>query len=117
MVDRERYVERLSEGVIERRVCDHAFTIGLLQYKFVSPNLRGVPDRIFLYEGHALFIEFKAEGDTRGLRPLQQKQRDKLVEHGCPVFVVSSVKAGKNILDSFKQNVDTELDDYRRYVE
>ena len=98
----------MSESKIEAAICRYAKAEGLTQYKFVSPNNRGVPDRIFLYRGLALFIEFKAEGvNTWG--PLQRRTRDILRAQGCQVHLVNSVEQGKGIIDGFIGGTDALL--------
>ena len=72
---------------------------GGLCWKFVSPGLRGVPDRIDLLpvpeEHQALvaryikFVELKAPGKT--LRRQQELRRDELRGRGYAVLVVDSV--------------------------
>jgi len=97
-----------SESSIENATCNYATAEGLSQYKFVSPNNRGVPDRIFLYRGVALFIEFKAEG-VNSWGPLQIYHRDKLRAQGCTVELVNSVVGGKAAVDEFVGNTDALL--------
>ena len=104
MVNREKYTPQ-SESKIEGKVCEYATSEGLTQYKFASPNNRGVPDRIFLYRGRAMFIEFKAEG-VATWSPLQIKHRDTLAEQGCPVFLVNNVDQGEGVIDGFIGAVD-----------
>ena len=66
------------EKDIERKACEWAKRQGWLAYKFTSPQRRSVPDRLFLKDGRAVFIEFKrpggrlTAGQTRELRKLQQ---------------------------------------------
>lgn len=38
-------------------------------YKWVSPGVRGVPDRICIFPSYTIFVEIKSEGET--LDPLQ----------------------------------------------
>ncbi len=85
------------EKTIEKRVNEYAQTKGWLVYKFVSPNKRGLPDRIYLRNGIAMFIEFK----QRGKKPsaLQLKEIDKLRKEGFNVRVVDNVLDGKDYFD------------------
>jgi len=48
------------ESKIESKVCKYAQSKGWLVFKFVSPGNTGVPDRLFLKDGKAVFVEFKA---------------------------------------------------------
>ncbi len=102
-----------SEREVERTVCKYAEGEGLTQYKFNSANARGVPDRLFLYRGMAMFIEFKAEGNTSGWDPLQRKQANVLMEQGVPVFLCSDIVQGKASVDAFIGSTDAKLNFYR----
>ena len=97
----------MSEKDIEHGVCKYAESLGIVQFKFASPNSRGVPDRLYLYRGRVLFIEFKSEKATLQFSPLQQRQRDKIAGVSCPVFLVNDISKGKRIIDTFKDLVDT----------
>ena len=93
----------MKESEIEKRVMLYANTKGVTQFKFVSPNTRGVPDRILIYEGRTLFIEFKKQGEkpTR----LQELQIKKLEDAGMTVEVVDGVSVGERIVDRFVYSV------------
>ena len=91
----------MRERDIERKVTQFASGLGCLAYKFTSPTNRGVPDRIYLYKGRALFIEFKASDAPLSFSPLQQKQRDRIAGVSCPVFIVNDVAKGCHILNQF----------------
>ena len=96
---------KVSEKTIERGVSDAAKDMGILNFKFVSPNNRGVPDRIFLYRGISLFIEFKREGKVN-LDPLQEVQRRSITSAGFIVLVCDSIQEGITILTNFKAGID-----------
>jgi hypothetical protein len=86
------------EKEIEKRVCLYAKLRGLLQYKFTSPNHRGVPDRMFVLPGGGVFfIEFKRKGEVP--TALQEVAIAKLRKQGSLVFVVDSSELGKNTID------------------
>ena len=59
----------LLEKDIEKKVCDWAKKNGILPIKFTPMGEAGWPDRIFIRNGKAVFIEFKAPG--KHTRPLQ----------------------------------------------
>ena len=67
--------------------------MGWLVYKFVSPNQRGVPDRMFIKAGQLFFVEFKAPG--KKLRPLQQLRCDEIIAAGFSVHIIDDVDLGK----------------------
>jgi hypothetical protein len=55
----------LLEKQIEERVCKRAERHGWRSLKFVSPNYRSVPDRIFFkHPARVFFIEFKKRGEV-----------------------------------------------------
>lgn len=86
----------LSEAAIERQSCAAAKKDGWLVYKWVSPQNRGVPDRIFIKAGRVVLIEFKKFGK----RPtkLQAHIHAKLSKEGMEVHVVDSVQSCAAIL-------------------
>lgn len=93
------------ESKIESRVSSYAETLGMLSYKFTSPSNRGVPDRIYLYKGHAMFIEFKRTGRNK-LDPLQVAVAERFAKQGFNVRVCNDEDRGKDMLRRFKEGVD-----------
>ena len=79
---RERDVEKRLVREVERR--------GGLCLKFTSTSLRGVPDRIVVYEGLTCFVELKRPGEEP--RPLQKKIIKQLQQNGALVFVISDLE-------------------------
>ena len=52
-----------NEKVLERKLCKAIKDMGGRAYKFVSPNQRGVPDRLcILPKGISFFVELKTTG-------------------------------------------------------
>ena len=88
----------MKESLIEKRVNTYAKACGWLVYKFVSPNNRGVPDRMYMKEGVMFFIEFKAPG--KKLTPLQMVHRKQIQAQGFMVFVVGSVEQGECVFNA-----------------
>lgn len=89
----------MLESKIENKVCIYAKEHDWLQFKFVSPSSRGVPDRIFMKAGIVVFIEFKAKGKKP--TPLQERKIAAIKAKGCNVHVADSIEAGKAILDTY----------------
>lgn len=86
------------EKVIERTVCKRAESLGCLQYKFVSPQRRSVPDRLFITpNGEVFFAEFKRKGQKP--TPAQIVEIDKIKRQGVSVWVIDSVEEGKHMLE------------------
>lgn len=87
----------MRESVIEKKVSDYAKAKGWLAYKFVSPNQKGVPDKIFIGGGEMFFIEFKALGKKP--TKLQESVFVKLRKEGFEVYIIDSVESGKALID------------------
>jgi len=87
----------MLEKILERKVCQYAKDHGWLVYKWVSPNQRGVPDRILFKDGHTLCIEFKQLGKKP--TALQKHHHKLLTSAGIEVKVIDSVDSGKQLID------------------
>ena len=83
------------EKIIESQVCEYAKTLGVICYKFTSPNRRSVPDRLFVMpKGKGVFfIEFKRKGQQP--TPSQTAEIAKIRAQGIFVGVVDNIAAGK----------------------
>ena len=76
--------ERDIEAYFVKRVKE----AGGLQRKFVSPGVRGVPDRIAIFEGRVFFVELKAPG--KFLRADQMREHGRLERAGCFPWTIDS---------------------------
>ncbi len=76
------------EAAIEDYLVKKSKEHNALCWKFVSPSMDGVPDRIVIYDGHVIFIELKAPGETP--RKLQLHVMKLLREHGADARVFDS---------------------------
>lgn len=95
---------KFLEKEIEAKVCEYAKSKGTLCYKFVSPNTRSVPDRIFFYKGFTLLIEFKSTvGKTTSG---QDREIKRLREQGMDVHVINDIDTGKLVIDEFVKFAD-----------
>ena len=89
----------MRESAIEKAICRYAKSVGILQFKFTSPNRAGVPDRIFLFpDRKVIFMEMKTPKGR--LSRLQENEIRIIHKYGHCVYVVDSVEQGKEILDS-----------------
>lgn len=86
----------MRESLIERKCCQWAKAQGWLVFKFVSPNNRGVPDRLFIKDGHHVFVEFKAPGKQP--TALQHRTAERMREQGAKVYVIDSVEDFINVM-------------------
>lgn len=72
-----------------------------MAFKFVSPGLSGVPDRLVLLpRGRIGFIELKAPG--KKLRKLQEKRKSQLEALGFLVFCIDSKEEVEVVLDAIQ---------------
>lgn len=70
-----------------------------MAFKFVSPGLSGVPDRLVLLPmGRIGFIELKAPG--KKMRKLQEKRKSQLEALGFLVFCLDSKEEVEVVLDA-----------------
>jgi hypothetical protein len=93
----------MLERDIEKAVKRYAESKGWLTRKWTSPGHAFVPDQIFIRpDGQVIFVEFKREGGkpTAG----QLREHHKLIDHGCIVYVIDSVSAGKEMVDWYEKS-------------
>jgi hypothetical protein len=80
-------------------VSRYAIAQGCLVLKLNVTGRRGWPDRMYLFHGRTLFIEFKRAGEK--LRKLQMYVHGQLSRHQFNVTVVDNYSDGCNVIDSF----------------
>lgn len=79
----------MNEKLIERKLRENVRKLGGIALKLVSPNHRGVPDRLVLMPGGKVsFAEIKTTGKKP--TPLQVKSIEMLRELGFEVEVIDS---------------------------
>lgn len=77
----------MRERDVEYALAQAVKQAGGLCWKFTSPALAGVPDRIvILPQGHVGFIEVKAPGQHP--RPIQQRRIAQIRNLGIPALVI-----------------------------
>ena len=92
----EKQLEHYFMRVMEMKNC--------LCWKFVSPGMAGVPDRIVIPPwGRVIFVELKAPG--KKLRKLQKVRREQLKAQNVDVWVIDS----KEKVDKFVQYYGLDL--------
>lgn len=80
----------MLEKNIENKLTTAVEKAGGIAPKFVSPSLRGMPDRLVLLpDGVFAFVELKAPGESP--RPLQKARHRKLRSLGFKVYVIDSI--------------------------
>jgi len=84
--------KRVRENVLEKRLVREIELRGGKCWKFVSPGMSGVPDRIcILPNGRTVFVEMKAPG--KPMQPLQIKRAEELRSLGHKVYCLDSDSA------------------------
>ena len=88
----------MRESKIEKSVDEYAISRGWLPIKFTSPNMAGVPDKIYIGFGEkVLFVEFK--------QPKGKLSKGQLLIIGkfnlrsVPVYIIDDITMGKKLID------------------
>jgi hypothetical protein len=93
----------VRESKIEAHLIREVRRLGGTAYKFVSPNRRGVPDRLVLLPDRPVFFaEIKAPGEK--LRPEQKREARRIGNLGTAVLVFDSIEA----VDKFFKRIPPE---------
>lgn len=80
----------MREKVIEQKLTKAVRQNGGVCWKFTSPSIAGVPDRIILMpKGQIAFVEVKAPGEKP--RPLQLSRHRLLRKLGFKVYVLDNI--------------------------
>lgn len=91
----------MREKQIEQRLSQRVKQLGGVAFKFVSPGMDGMPDRlILLHGGRAAFAEIKAPGQHP--RPLQLRRKRQLETLGFRVFVIDHPDQIGGVLDELQ---------------
>jgi len=78
----------MRESEIERYFVKRVKEAGGFSFKFISPGVRGVPDRIAILNSSVYFVELKAPEKVP--RPEQLRMHKRMRAHGADVRVLSS---------------------------
>ena len=97
------------ESTIESNNRDYCKQLGIIFRKLNFGE--GWPDRLLLYRGEVLFIEYK----QKGAKPtkLQLWMHDKLREQGFQVEVVDESIKGRELIKDWHDRVDNKLAEVR----
>ena len=97
----------MLEKQIEAKVCDYAKERGMSVYKFTSPSRSAVPDRLFIYNGRAFFVEFKRGGQKP--TAAQEREHERLRQQKINVFVIDDVEKGKWVIETMLDLINERL--------
>ena len=91
----------MREKEIEQKLVREVRRSGGISPKFVSPGMRGMPDRLVLMpKGRVYFVELKRPGAKPG--PLQTARHEMLREMGVRVYVVDSAEKVMEVIDEIR---------------
>lgn len=85
-----------SEKIIEKKLHIAVKQLGGWTLKLLPTFVGGLPDRLVLYKGKAVFVELKSRG--KRARPDQVKVHEKLRGFGFEVFVIDSSEGVINFI-------------------
>jgi hypothetical protein len=85
------------EKVIEEKVNAYAKERGFMTLKFTSPARAAVPDRLYIKNGLAFFVEFKRRGKIP--TPAQEREHHRLREQKMLVYVIDNIEDGWKMVD------------------
>lgn len=92
----------MREQTVENRLVKEVEKLGGLCWKFVSPGVAGVPDRLVLLpSGKIVFVELKAPGQKA--RKLQEYRHKQLRKLGFRVEIIDSMEGVKRFIN---ENLD-----------
>ncbi len=90
------YQKRQLEKTDEQKARDWAPTRGWIEYKLVSPECNGFPDRFYARRGVIILAEWKKPGlAEKGLSQNQIRRHKELREHGVTVKVFDTFEQFK----------------------
>ena len=89
----------MTEKELEMRLVKEVRRRGGRAFKFISPGINGVPDRLVLLPGgRAGFVEVKAPG--KKMRPNQIKRKSELEGLGFLVYCLDDPKRIGGVVDA-----------------
>ena len=93
----------MTEKELELLLVNEGKRRGGRAFKFISPGLNGVPDRLVLMLGGKLgFVEVKAPG--KEMRPNQIKRKRQLESLGFLVYCLDDPRKIGGIIDEIESN-------------
>ncbi len=90
----------MLEKNIEKYLVKKVRSIGGIAFKFISPSLVGVPDRLVLLpNGRVFFVELKSKG--KKLRAIQEVRKRQIEKLGFLVYVIDEKKKVDEFINTF----------------
>lgn len=98
-------MQTLREAKIERTLREAAEAAGGRAYKFISPGVIGVPDRIVVLPGGMVcFVEVKAPGEKP--RPSQRHVLRQLYRLGARTATVDNERTARRLIERMRRRTD-----------
>ena len=95
-------MQNVRERHVEELLCREVRNIGGIAFKFVSPGIIGVPDRLVLIPGGvASFVELKAPGKKP--RGMQRVVMRRLYHMGARVATIDNVMTVMRFVDLIRR--------------
>lgn len=95
-------MQNVRERHIEELLCREVQNIGGVAFKFVSPGIIGVPDRLVLIPGGIVsFVELKAPGKKP--RSIQRVVMRRLYHMGARVVTIDNVMTVMRFVDLIRR--------------
>jgi len=85
------------ESRIEQKASEYAKSLGMMTLKLNVKGQSGWPDRLYVWNGHVWFIEYKQYKHT--LRPLQSIIHSQLTKLGAVVRVADNLIDARSIIN------------------
>lgn len=85
------------ESRIEQKTTDYAKSLGMLSLKLNVVGQVGWPDRIYVWNGHTWYVEFKAAKQKP--RPIQLYIHGELAKRQAVVRVVDNLIDGRSVIN------------------
>ena len=91
-----------SEKNFEQQFKQLAHQLGYHCWKFTSPGVTAVPDRILIGHGHVLFIELKGKNGKPSVQQLYRLKQ--LNKHGAHTYLVQNINDANQILVHYRRH-------------
>ena len=89
------------ESNIKLKASEYAKSLGMMSLKLNVKGQTGWPDRLYIWNGHVLFIEYKAAKQKP--RPLQLYMHEQMRKAGAVVLVIDNLIDARSAIDELHQ--------------
>ena len=89
-----------AESYVEQYLKLQCLKNDILCFKFISPGISGVPDRVLIGNGSTVFVEVKKPGGT--VRKLQKHIIAQMRNHGAHVRIIDTREGVDSLIHEIK---------------